>query len=118
MFTQSTTVSPRDKILNIAGELFHRHGYAAVSVQQILVASQVSQKEFHSHFTDKADIGVIWLQRLERRMISLHRSFIEKPIPRSAQEYFNMMGEWLENSDFRSCQFANTAAGVDESGWI
>ncbi|MGB0416297.1 MAG: TetR/AcrR family transcriptional regulator [Coraliomargarita sp.] len=113
----TSDLSPRDKILNVAGELFHRRGYGTVSIEQIIRASQVTPATFHRYFNDKAELGVAWLERLNRRMVSLHSSFMDKLGPRETRlkKYFLTMGEWLENNGYRSCQFANTAASMDEA---
>lgn len=50
-------------------------------------------------------------------MASVHGSFMEKLGAREKRlrKYFLTMGEWLETNGYRSCQFANTAASIDES---
>ena len=113
----SSDLSPRDRILNVAGELFHRRGYGAVSVEQVIQASQLTSATFHRNFNNKAELGIAWLERLNRRMKSLHASFMDKLGPREKRlkKYFLTMGEWLETNGYRSCQFANTAASMDEA---
>lgn len=117
MAMPASDLSPRDQILNVAGELFHRHGYGAVSIEQIVKVLGVPAASFHRYFTDKNELGVAWLERLDRRMVSMHRSFMERlgePETR-LRKYFYSMAGWLEQNGYRSCQFANTRASIDES---
>lgn len=113
----ATDLNPRDRILNVAGELFHRHGYGAVTVDDIIAALKVPPATFHRYFNSKEELGVAWLERLNRRMVSMHRSFMEKlgaPETR-LKKYFYAMAGWLEQSGYRSCQFANTRACLNDS---
>lgn len=108
-------VPPREIILAKAGELFHRKGYAAVSVDEVIAASGQPKSEFHRAFSSKSALGQAWLERLTKRMRMTHDSFMERPGERERRlkKYFYSMRSWVEANGWRSCQFANTAAGID-----
>ncbi len=57
-------VPPRELILAKAGELFHRKGYSAVSIDEVIAASGLPKSEFHRAFLNKSALGVAWLERL------------------------------------------------------
>jgi len=102
-------------ILAKAGELFHKRGYGAVSVDEVIAASGLSKSSYHQAFSSKAKLGAAWLQRLNKRMSVMHQTFLEKPGERERRlrKYFFSMRGWVEANGFRSCQFANTAACID-----
>lgn len=51
-------LSKRDQILETAGKLFIKHGFQAVSVEQIAAAVPVSKPTLYAHFEDKRDLFV------------------------------------------------------------
>lgn len=108
-------IPPREIILAKAGELFHRKGYAAVSVDEVIAASGQPKSEFHRAFSSKSALGQAWLERLTKRMRVTHDSFMERPGERERRlkKYFFSMRSWVEANGWRSCQFANTSAGID-----
>jgi len=106
---------PREIIMAKAGELFHRKGYSAVSVEEVIVASGLSKSQFHRAFTSKSALGKAWLERLTKRMRIMHETFMERPGERERRlkKYFYSMRSWVEANGWRACQFANTAACID-----
>jgi len=106
---------PRDQIILRAGELFHKRGFAAVTLDQAMAASRVSRAEFHRHFSTKSELGLAWLQRLKHGMTMMQDNFLERPGEKSQRlrKYFMSMRNWLETNGYRSCQFANTASCID-----
>lgn len=109
-------IPPREIILGKAGELFHKRGYGAVSVDEIIAASGLPKAVFHSNFSSKAKLGCAWLERLTRRMAVMNQSFMDRPgeKERRLRKYFYSMRSWVEANGYRSCQFANTAACSDD----
>lgn len=101
-----------ETLLAHAGGLFHRKGFGAVSVEEVLAASRLPKAVFYRHFGTKAKLGRVWLSRLAKRMEVRHREVLEMPGDgrRRLRRYFLAMGEWMERNAFRSCPFANTAA--------
>jgi AcrR family transcriptional regulator len=49
-------VNRRDEILEVARELFARHGYAATSMRDIAHADGIKASSLYSHFSSKAEI--------------------------------------------------------------
>lgn len=107
---------PREIILAKAGELFHRRGYGAVSVDDVIAASGLAKAVFHQNYSSKSRLGYAWLERLNKHMASMHQSFLEGlgDRDRRLRKYFFSMRSWIEASGHRSCQFANTAACMGE----
>lgn len=106
---------PREIILAKAGELFHKRGYGAVTIDDVIAATGLPKSTFHQNFSSRAKLGQVWLERLNKRMQVMHDSFLEKlgDRDRRLRRYFFSMRSWLEANGFRSCQFANTSACID-----
>lgn len=52
----------REKILEVAGTLFRRHGFESVGIDQIMTAAGLTRGGFYAHFESKADLFVQVLQ--------------------------------------------------------
>ena len=108
---------PKEIILAKAGELFHRRGYGAVSVDDVIAASGLPKATFHQNFSSKSKLGCAWLAKLNKHMTIMHQSFLDRlgDRDRRLRKYFLSMRSWIEAGGYRSCQFANTAACVGEA---
>ncbi|WP_269524045.1 TetR/AcrR family transcriptional regulator [Coraliomargarita parva] len=106
---------PREIILAKAGELFHKRGYGAVTIDDVIQSSGLPKAAFHQNFSTKTALGKAWLERLIRRMDVFHSDFLSRAGERDKRlrKYFLSMRSWVETNGFRSCQFANTAACID-----
>ncbi len=109
-----SNLPPREFILAKAGELFHLRGYGSVTIEEVITSTGLSRAAFHQHFSSKSKLGAAWLERLAKRMSIMQQGFLDKPGDRDRRlrKFFYSMRSWLEANGFRSCQFANTAAGV------
>jgi AcrR family transcriptional regulator len=107
-------IPPREIILAKASELFHRNGYSAVTLEQVIAASGLPKSEFYRTYSDKPALGKAWLERLTKRMRIMHETFMERPgeKERRLRKYFYSMRGWMETNGWRACQFANTAACI------
>ena len=110
-----SNIPPQQVILLKAGALFHKRGYAAVYIDDVIQASGQPKSSFHQNYSSKSKLGQAWLERLSKQMGHVNEGFLEKlgDRDRRLRRYFFSMRSWLENSNFRSCQFANTAACID-----
>src|SRR5678815_5079878 len=48
----------RDRLLNAAIELFYRHGFGAVGIDQVIASAGVTKTTFYKHFEGKDDLMV------------------------------------------------------------
>jgi AcrR family transcriptional regulator len=63
--TQPTT---RQKILDVAGDLFFRHGYRAVGVDTIVKETGMAKMTLYRHFPSKDELIVAYLEGVDRLM--------------------------------------------------
>jgi AcrR family transcriptional regulator len=62
--------SARDRILDVAGPLFHREGYRAIGVDRVIAEAGVAKATFYKHFPSKDDLIVAFMERAEARYLA------------------------------------------------
>ena len=109
--TTPKTLSPRDRILEVASELFYQHGIRAVGIDTIIAQSDVAKMTFYKHFKSK---DLLVLEFLKRRD-ELWRVWFETTVNRLESNVedrplaiFDALEERLSRKDFRGCAFINT----------
>ena len=106
-----SSTTPRDRILDVASQLFYQHGIRAVGIDTIISQSDVAKMTFYKHFKSK-DLFV--LEFLKRRD-ELWRDWFESTVARLAPKaenrplaVFDALEERFSRKDFRGCAFINT----------
>jgi AcrR family transcriptional regulator len=107
------SIKPRERILNVADELFYQRGIHAVGVDEIVTRSGAAKTTLYGHFHSKDQLVVSYLQRRSDRW----RSFLEAELakdPGSAAEridlIFTLLAAGCADPTFRGCPFINAAA--------
>lgn len=71
----------RDRMMDVAERLFHRHGFGGVSVEEVTSAVGVKKPDLYNHFRDKNELyTAVRLRRLERLEADLGR-VMRQPLP-------------------------------------
>jgi len=108
-----TSAKPRDRILDVADELFYGRGIHAVGVDEIVAHSGAAKTTLYAHFTSKEQLIASYLQRrsdgwrvyLERELAQ----FGGDPAAR-IDRVFELLTEGCASPTFRGCPFINAAA--------
>ena len=105
------SLTPRDRILEVASLLFYQNGIRAVGVDTIIAQADVAKMTFYKHFKSK---DLLVLEFLKRRD-ELWRAWFESRVNRLAPKVedrplaiFDALEERFSNKDFRGCAFINT----------
>jgi AcrR family transcriptional regulator len=61
----SENLSPRDRILKTAGNLFYKEGYRAIGIDRVIAEAEVAKATFYKHFPSKDDLIVAWIKQAE-----------------------------------------------------
>lgn len=108
-------LSPRDRILNVASQLFYQQGIRAVGIDTIIAQADVAKMTFYKHFKSK-DLLVV--EFLKRRDV-MWRSWFEAAVKRLAPQpkdrplaIFDALEERFSRQDFRGCAFINTMVEI------
>jgi AcrR family transcriptional regulator len=57
-------ISPRERLLSVASELFYRHGIRAIGVERIAEAAETNKVTLYRHFSSKDELVAEYLRRL------------------------------------------------------
>jgi AcrR family transcriptional regulator len=106
------TAKPRQRILDAASELFYQRGIHAAGTNAIIAHAGVSKATFFRHFPSKDDLIVAWLEQTGLRWFDRIRAELESTAEpeRRLLAFFDLLGEWFAQEDFRGCAFQNAAA--------
>jgi len=117
MKTKTTRGTAKEKILEVATDLFYRQGYNATGIQQIINEAGVSKGSFYTHYKTKNDLGVAYMQKRhndEHTYLKQILSEIKDPYEKYLQ-FNQIMKEWMKSTGYRGCAFANMSAEVVDS---
>jgi AcrR family transcriptional regulator len=110
-------ISPRDRILAAAADLFYRHGIRAVGVEWIAEAARTNKMTLYRHFASKDALVAEYLRQSARQADMCWDRF-ESAHPGNPRA---QLGAWLTEmaahlaaSDERGCPLVNAAVELPE----
>ncbi len=109
---QATAASARDRILEIAGELFYRDGFRAVGVDTIVARAGVAKTTLYHHFPSKDELIVAYLEESNQRFWDWFESAIAaEQAPRAKlAALFEAVATLAASPQCLGCTFQGTAA--------
>ena len=108
--------SARERILEVATELFFQKGFRATGINEVIEKSGVAKATFYNHFPTKDDLCreyLIGLREGEERYLDNSIAAAKGPLNRFLAP-IRSVGPWLEDNKFRGCPFVNIAAEVPD----
>lgn len=116
--TFSGAAQARQRILDAASELFYQNGIRTTGINTIISHSGVAKATFFRHFPAKNDLVVAWLQQPASRWFDWIRTELDAKAEAPASRllaFFDLLGEWFAQDEFRGCAFQNAAAETPEA---
>ena len=110
-------ISPRERILSVASDLFYRHGIRAVGVDTIAEAAETNKMTLYRHFFSKDELVAEYLRRLaEKAKSSWDRLEADHPgdPPAQLRAWLKDMAAHVASGDERGCPLANAAVELPE----
>jgi len=110
-------ISPRDRVLAAAGDLFYRHGIRAVGVEWIAEAARTNKMTLYRHFASKDALVAEYLRESARQADTCWDRFeaAHPEDPRAQlRAWLAEMAGHLAASDERGCPLANAAVELPE----
>lgn len=106
----------RDRLLQTASRLFQERGFSEVGINEIIAKAETAKASFYQHFKSKKELCEAWLEEVHRRSEEGRRGILEGPgdAIEKVDRYFEVLEDFLVDSDFRGCPYSNTGAVVDE----
>lgn len=105
----------RERILDVASDLFYRHGIKAVGVDAIISQADVARMSFYRHFRSKDGLVVAYLEQRDEAT----RDWFEKQVRRLAPNprdrplvVFDALALRFGSKGYRGCGFINAIAEV------
>jgi AcrR family transcriptional regulator len=116
-YRKSEGISPRERILSAASELFYRHGIRAVGVETIAEEAKTNKMTLYRHFTSKDELVAQYLQRLaDKAKSSWDR--LEAQCPgnptKQLRAWLEEMAAHVASGKERGCALANAAVELPE----
>lgn len=110
-------IPPRERILQVASDLFYRHGIRAVGVEAIAEAAETNKMTLYRHFPSKDVLVAEYLRKVagdvEGLWAKLEAAHPGDPLAQ-LHAWLKRMGEHLANPDQRGCAFCNAAVELPE----
>lgn len=110
-------ISPRERILSVASELFYRHGIRAIGVEAIAEAAKTNKMTLYRHFASKDELVAEYLRRLaEDAKSSWDEVEAEHPgdPPAQLRAWLKDMAGHVASGDERGCPLANAAVELPD----
>lgn len=107
----------KERILEAAGELFHRRGYSEVGINEIISTADTAKASFYQHFPSKEALCCAWLEKVHQDSEDYREQLLAQEIPpvEKVAAYFDRLAEYMQKSNFRGCPYSNTKAVVQEN---
>jgi AcrR family transcriptional regulator len=103
----------RERLVAVAIELFYRHGFHAIGIDQVIAAAGVTKTTFYKHFESKDDLIVAAVQRRDEWEANAWMRAVEQragsdPV-RQLLAMLDVMDLWFNDADFVGCMFLSAA---------
>jgi len=103
----------RERLVDVAIELFYRHGFHSVGIDRVLAAAGVTKTTFYKHFESRDELvaaAVAKRDEWERRAWMGAVRKLAGDDPRAQLlALFDVLDVWFNDPAFRGCIFINAA---------
>jgi AcrR family transcriptional regulator len=110
------SVSPKERLLRSAQELFYQKGMAT-GVDELSAHAKVSKMSLYAHFGSKEQLATEYVVDAKRGF----QAWFEEQLalgpadPKARLVYsFDVLGAWVSRADFRGCIFINAALQLND----
>lgn len=106
-------LSPRERILKTASDLFYRLSVHSVGIDRIIAESDVAKMTFYKHFPSKASLIATYLRDKKTIGFEMFAAAAEKPGLSAIERVltiFDAIDEPLRAPTFRGCSFSRGLA--------
>ena len=105
---------PKERILDTVSVLFHKQGYNATGVNQIIEEAKVAKASFYQHFKSKEDLCVAFLNERHTFWFNALENFTlsEKDVKAKVLASFDFLIGMNQKENFRGCSFLNILSEI------
>ncbi len=108
-------IGTKEKILNIAAELFYKNGFVNTGVEEIILACECKKPTLYYHFKSKSDLGLAYLDFKEVEFLKNLTRLSER-----SSNVFEFFASWTKltlrgakDKKFHGCPFTAFAAQMN-----
>ncbi len=112
------SINLREKILDVATDLFYREGIHAVGVDRIVKESGVAKMTLYNHFDSKDILIAEALKRHGEQWRADFVASVEKKAKAPRDKIlavFDTLEAWFDGKEFRGCAFINAAVELADT---
>ena len=114
--------SPRERLLEAAGELFYAEGVQSVGIDRVIERARVAKASLYSTFGSKEELVRAYLGERHARMLGRLRAAVEAVDPQDPVArilaVFDAQAERFPAADYHGCAFIAAAAEAPRDGRI
>ncbi|WP_125720919.1 TetR/AcrR family transcriptional regulator [Flavobacterium ustbae] len=105
---------PKERILEKTFTLFHKQGYNATGINQIIEEAKVAKASFYQHFKSKEDLCVAFLEQRHSFWFEQLVKFTAdaKDLNSKIDKSFDFLIYMNKKEDFRGCSFLNILSEI------
>ena len=116
--SEEAAPTPRQRLLDAAGDLFYRQGITAVGVDLVSKAAGVSKRTLYQQFGSKDQLVA---QSLDTHGAAILRAYMpaaggDAPPRQQILAVFDALRGWTASDTYRGCPFVNTATELADPG--
>ncbi len=104
----------RERIVDMAIELFYTHGFNAVGLDQVLAEVGVTKTTFYKHFESKDDLILAAVKKRDAWELAAWKRAVANIAGDDPRDQlvglFDVLDIWFNAPDYKGCMFINTAA--------
>jgi AcrR family transcriptional regulator len=107
-------MQPKERILETVSILFHKQGYNATGINQIIEEAKVAKASFYQHFKSKEDLCAAFLNERHAFWFNALEKFIlkERDSKSKVLASFDFLIFMNQNENFRGCSFLNILSEI------
>lgn len=107
-------MQPKERILDTVSVLFHKQGYNATGINQIIEEAKVAKASFYQHFKSKEDLCVAFLNERHTFWFNSLENFTLKETDSKSKVLtsFDFLIYMNQKESFRGCSFLNILSEI------
>lgn len=102
----------QERIITTATDLFHRQGYNATGINQIIEEAKVAKGSFYYNFKSKEDVCIAYLNARHDYWSAQLKAYAVSANSNEVLAAFDFLMIMNEKEDFRGCSFLNILSEI------
>ena len=105
----------RDKILIAAADLFYNKGFNQVSINEVIVNSNVARRTFYRYFSSKDELILEVMRFQSKRWLEWFEETLNQRATDPKEKIlisFDVLREWFESPNYHGCPFIKSALEI------